>query len=131
MQAGVDRAKSDLDHAKLDYDRYSELLKQKLIAKQDLRIEEGDLRLRRGDSERVSKAKLVQARAQIAQADATNLCRRNGAFRSAARATGQVFGCAEEVQFVFAARWGGDEPADEDGGNGGSRAFRVRRPAPS
>ncbi len=72
MQAGVDRAKSDLAHAKLDYDRYDELLKQKLIAKQDFESKKATY-----DSAVAtvseSQAKLVQAHAQIAQADATNV----------------------------------------------------------
>ncbi len=72
MQAGVDRAKSDVEHAKQDYDRYNELFKQKLIAKQDLESKKATY-----DSDvatlNESQAKLAQARSQIAQADATNL----------------------------------------------------------
>jgi HlyD family secretion protein len=71
MQAGVDRAVTDLEHDRLDYERAKQLYDSKLIAKQDFDVkkatyDEGVATLAE------SKSKLIQAKSQLAQAAAQN-----------------------------------------------------------
>ena len=71
MQAGIDRAQSDLEKAKLEYDRSKQLFDQKLIARQDF-----DTKKAAYDSAVAtlaeSKSKLIQAKSQLAQYAAQN-----------------------------------------------------------
>ena len=67
MQAGVDRAKADLDHASLDMKRGEELYKNKLIPKQDYDTRVATYQTAVA-SLKEAEAKLVQAKAQREQA---------------------------------------------------------------
>ncbi len=67
MQAGVDRARADLDHAMLDLKRGEELFKSKLIPKQDYDTRQATYRTADATLKE-SEAKLVQAKAQREQA---------------------------------------------------------------
>jgi HlyD family secretion protein len=67
VQATIDRSKSDLEKARLDFGRYEQLLKEKLVAKQDY-----DQRKAAYDSAlaavREAESRMAQASAQRAQA---------------------------------------------------------------
>jgi HlyD family secretion protein len=71
MQAGVDRSTTDLEHARLDYERAKELFSSKLLAKQDFDVKKAAY------DEAVatlaeSKSKMIQGKSQLAQAAAQN-----------------------------------------------------------
>jgi HlyD family secretion protein len=68
MQAGVDRARADLDHATLDLKRSEELYRDKLIPKQDYDTRQATYQTAVATLNE-SEAKLVQAKAQREQAN--------------------------------------------------------------
>ena len=68
MQAGVDRARADLEHATLDLKRSEELYKDKLIPKQDYDTRQATYQTAVATLKE-SEAKLVQAKAQREQAN--------------------------------------------------------------
>jgi len=67
MQAGVDRARADLDHSMLDLKRGEELFKSKLIPKQDYDTRQATYQTSVA-SLKEAEARLVQAKAQREQA---------------------------------------------------------------
>jgi HlyD family secretion protein len=65
-QASLDRAKADLEHAKIDYDRSARLLKDKLIAQQDFDSKKAAYDSAQG-AVREAQARLDQMKAQKSQ----------------------------------------------------------------
>jgi HlyD family secretion protein len=84
VQATIDRSKSDLEKARLDFGRYEQLLKEKLVAKQDYdqrkaaydsalaAVREAESRMAQASAQRVQAASVLAAvERRVTQAQAT------------------------------------------------------------
>lgn len=95
--ATVDRSKADLEQSRLSFERGQELLREKLIARQDFDQRRTDFESRNA-ALREAEARVAQAKAQIQQGEAQN----SSAQRHVAQAKAQLVRAADVLDHTLA-----------------------------